>query len=297
MKRSIVQQGPTTMMVSLPIKWVRKYNLSKGNELDIEESGSKLSISTENKQLGQKAKIRLDSKDKLLIWRSLQPLYINGYDEIKIHFSDPKTLDIIQNLVISSLIGYEITSHEKTYCIINSISNELEKQFPKVFKKVFLDILKMSDVFLKHFKEKEEFSTILNLELTNNRQTMFLKRILLREGIEDKKNIPFMYSLMVLLEKIANEYKYLAWYLRDNKNLKISKETIAFYEKINKELISTHNLFFSYSHEKTEEIIVKGLRVEQIKNLFKKDPEIAYSFMRITDLTKDCLFQIMNINS
>jgi len=54
MKRKIVEQGLSkTKVVSLPIKWVRKYGLEKGDEVVIEEAGPKLILST-TKTLGFK---------------------------------------------------------------------------------------------------------------------------------------------------------------------------------------------------------------------------------------------------
>ncbi len=296
MKRSIVQQGPTTMMISLPIKWVRKYGLSKGDELDIDELGRKLIVSTEKKVKGAKTEIKIDSENELYIWRSLQPLYILGYDEIKIYFSSSKTLDTIQKL-ISSLIGFEVTDQEKDHCIIKAVSSELDEQFSNILRRAFLNLLRMSEITLAFLEKREDLSLILNLELTNNRHTMFLKRLLVKEGYEDVKKIPFVYSLVVFLERIANEYKFLTWYAQDKKNIKISKEMIAHYKKLHKEIKNVYNIFYSYDAEKVKEVILKDIRVEQIKPLFKQDPEIAYYFMKMTDLIRAILSQVMGIRA
>ncbi len=44
MKRKVSLHGPSTLTVSLPSKWVKKYCIKKGDELDIEEKNSTLII-------------------------------------------------------------------------------------------------------------------------------------------------------------------------------------------------------------------------------------------------------------
>ena len=42
MKRKLVKQGPATLMVSLPVKWLQSQNLNKGDEVDIEVKDNKI---------------------------------------------------------------------------------------------------------------------------------------------------------------------------------------------------------------------------------------------------------------
>jgi len=297
MKRRIVQQGPTTLMVSLPIKWVRKYGLSKGDEIELEEYANTLRIVTEKKVQGIKTEITIDSDDKLYIWRVLQPLYTLGCDEIKIYFTTTKTLDIIQELAISFLIGFEMIHQEKNYCVLKSISTEREEQFSNILKRVFQNILQMSEIIQQYMQRKTNLSAIINLELMNNRHTMFLKRLLIKEGYEDLKKIPLVYSLVVLLEKIANEYKYLTWYLRSKNTITISKSMISYYTKIHEQMEKVYTIFYSYDTEKVKKVILEDIRREQIHSLFKQDPDITHHLMQIIDLTRSMLFQIMGIKS
>ena len=38
MKRKVVQQGPSTLMVSLPAKWAKRLGIKKGDEINIDYS-------------------------------------------------------------------------------------------------------------------------------------------------------------------------------------------------------------------------------------------------------------------
>ena len=70
---------------------------------------------------------------------------------------------------------------------------------------------------------------------------------------------------------------------------------ILYYKKIHNEINKIYHIFYSYNNEKVKEVIIKDIRVEHFKPLFKQDPEITHDFMKITDLIRTCLFQIMVI--
>jgi len=46
MKRKIIQTAGKTMVVSLPSAWVKKYGIKKGEEVEVEERGAEISVST-----------------------------------------------------------------------------------------------------------------------------------------------------------------------------------------------------------------------------------------------------------
>ena len=73
-----------TQLVSLPIKWTRQFNIKKGDELEVEEQGNKIIVSTEREIASSKVEIDFRGKDPELIRRALTSLYRSGYDEIGI---------------------------------------------------------------------------------------------------------------------------------------------------------------------------------------------------------------------
>ena len=50
MRRKVLQIAESTQLISLPRKWTLKYNIQKGDELEVEENGNKIQISTEKVQ-------------------------------------------------------------------------------------------------------------------------------------------------------------------------------------------------------------------------------------------------------
>ena len=60
MKRKIVQHGSSSLTVSIPYKWIQKYNLNKGDEINIEENGNSLILSSDNRKVQNVKKIKVD---------------------------------------------------------------------------------------------------------------------------------------------------------------------------------------------------------------------------------------------
>src|SRR3989338_4453795 len=47
MKRKIVQHGSSSLTITLPMNFVDKFGLKKGDEVDVEESGTTLIVATQ----------------------------------------------------------------------------------------------------------------------------------------------------------------------------------------------------------------------------------------------------------
>ena len=83
-KRRVIQIANSTQLISLPRKWSLKYGVKKGDELEIEENGSKLTVSTEKVFQVEKIELSIDDLDPMIL-RSVTALYKRGVDEIKIN--------------------------------------------------------------------------------------------------------------------------------------------------------------------------------------------------------------------
>ena len=92
MKRRVIQIANSTQLISLPRKWTQKYGVKKGDEMEVEEQGNKILISTEKgAELGH-IEIDVTGLDRTTILYYIQTLYRTGYDEIKVNFNNPTTI-------------------------------------------------------------------------------------------------------------------------------------------------------------------------------------------------------------
>ena len=65
MQRKVNQIGPSTLMVSLPSKWAKRYNVRKGDSVEVTEEGKSLHIYPErNTSEGKKASSKENPEKK-----------------------------------------------------------------------------------------------------------------------------------------------------------------------------------------------------------------------------------------
>lgn len=294
MRRRVVQQGPTTLMVSLPIKWVRRNGLRKGDELEVTERGRSLLVRTQSPSAAMAAELVLDTQDELYLWRRLQPLYALGYTEITVRSGNPKVLSLAQQLAISSLIGFEAVGHTQESVTLRAISAELDEHFPLLCKRVFLNLLQMSTLLAHIFERKGDLDSLLAIELSNNRHTLFLKRVLLRGDVGDSATTAILYSIVVFLEKIANEFKYLGRHIA---NTKVSARMRKAYPRIEQLLKDVSDQFAHIHERRTREIILKAVRAEDVIPLANNDPIVGHHFIAIIDFARSVLFQLMALHA
>jgi phosphate uptake regulator len=249
MKRKIVKQGAATMTISLPADWIKKFNLKVGDELDINEVGNKIEISTE-KAMGE-SKIELDAeKFGFFTKNELGHLYFLGYDEITIVFKNKDILNQIKDR-LPDLIGYEIIDQTEKKIIIKSISSGLEGEFDNILRKVFLILKQMADNVYDALKNKEfaRLKQIREMEGLNNRFTAFLNRIIAKKGYKKHDRSLQAYDMIQNLERVADEYKYICDDLKDNKK-PIDKDVLDLLNKINDYYKLLYEIFYKFDPEK-----------------------------------------------
>ena len=86
MKRKVAQIGPSTLMVSLPMKWVKENNVSKGDELNIIEDKHSLIINTSHKKNKLNIEINMSGLGSMLN-RTICAIYKAGYTNINFKYS------------------------------------------------------------------------------------------------------------------------------------------------------------------------------------------------------------------
>ena len=156
MKRKVIKQGPTTLMISLPSVWIKKFSIKKGDSLEIEEVDRHLKISTD-KEI-EITPIEFDSRglDMKHIKKYLDEIYKSGYEEIKIRYEDPDFLSEIQDYISRILIGYEIIEQRETSLIVKSISKTIEQEFNHILRRAFLVTKELGVRSLEVIREKEK---------------------------------------------------------------------------------------------------------------------------------------------
>ncbi|MCP3681505.1 MAG: hypothetical protein GY861_02350 [bacterium] len=288
MKRKVIQIAGSTQLVSLPRKWSKAHNIQKGDELDVQEDGNRVVVSTNARSLVEKAELDISEFGSMDI-RYIHSLYKQGVDELRLIFSSDEQIDLVQNAIGKETVGFEIVEQGKNHCIIKYVSGGLE-EFDSILRRTFLLLLSMSEETHNTIKEKNfrHLNHVAFLEEANNRFTTICRRYLNKKGCQTYKKLGPLYYIIEELENIADQYKYVCRFLYDNGNAKtkISKEVLELNEKTNKALRLFYESFYRFDKEKISEI--RDIRDEIIQKSFvqfKKAPtpeEIALMHHSLT---------------
>ena len=290
MKRKVIQIADSTQLVSLPRKWCKRLNLKKGDEVEVNEKGNTIVISTEKKDELKKATVDV-TKLGTYIERFFHAYYKAGFDEVLIQYSAPEQLDTIQRVLGTTTIGYEIVDQKANTCTVKSIAETTDSEFGPMLRRTFLLLKSMLDSMAEAV-EKDDFSQVGNiiaLEVVNNKYTGFCRRVLNKGGYNPAQ-APLLYCTVEELEKIADECKYLCKYLKENKNkIKCSKKV----KKLCKDVAELYNgcyqLFYTFEIKKAADLFMERKRiVAEITPLFddkKQCPKVLHHLLTITQKT------------
>ncbi|MBI4146526.1 hypothetical protein HY489_04265 [Candidatus Woesearchaeota archaeon] len=286
MKRKVIQIAESTELISLPRKWALKYNVLKGDELDVEEQGNKLVVSTGKDSEGKKCNLDLRNQPKLKR-RSICAAYLKGYDEVEIFYDAPEYVQIVQS-VIPEFTGYDIVKQDKNSCIIRQISKPAPDEFTNVFNRLFLLIHDTLDTMVNALKKNdlEQLKSIQFREISINKYANFCKRIVNKGMHSSPEHTTAYYFILMNLEFLGDEYKRLSTRLL--KENKADKRIMSILEQTNTLFENVYKVFKTSSKAKAVENAVAYDKIEQqVDELFTqpKADHVAYHHIaRITQI-------------
>src|SRR4030042_1215880 len=159
MKRKVMKIGPASLVMSLPSGWAKRYSIQKGDEIEVEERGRNLQITTKKEILTKdKAEINI-SKFCPMIMRALGILYKVGYKKININYSKEnsecrkmfsgqglKEIDLIKRAA-DSYTGMDIEKFNQKLNEVTLIerANVLYEEFDNTLNHAFLHLTQISE--------------------------------------------------------------------------------------------------------------------------------------------------------
>lgn len=248
MNRKILKIGPATLAISLPTKWVKKFGVKKGQELDVEDQGNRLIIGT--KSVSEKDSSVLDIKKLGSISPKIMGmLYKAGYNQIKVIYNENnkitykgKTmseLELIKDTLdhLNGMQLWEISRNKnENYVVAVESSKVNPKEFNNVLNKLNLHLVGQAEQVLDLISGKR--NNLYEIYLTErlvNQSADFCTRILVSFGHSDYNKSFQYYEFVTKLESIADKYHQIALYF-ENKSEKniipVIKKTIIFLNEI-----------------------------------------------------------------
>ena len=290
MKRKLVKQGAATLMVSIPAKWAKQHGLDKGSEVEVEEQANNLNISAKNKQENNKISIDVSGYTPV-INRILLSLYIRGFDQIEVKFSDIKEIKSFQKEVINQLIGLEIIKQSNNIMLLKQITSEKEN-IDELTKRILSIIDGMFEELINAIKEKKDPEIVIEIDLSINKLVHFCQRVLNKQGYPNHLHETQIYMMLEQLESIGDACKNFALEIKKSQ---LDKKQTEILEKIRSLFNNFQNLFDNFRKEKE---IVFAKQYEEIKKEIKNknnlDHELQYLSKLIIELNNYLL--ILKIN-
>lgn len=300
MKRKVVKLGPATLVVSLPNKWVKKFDIQAGNEVDVEENNRDLFIRTKKGFKVDRETLDFNKIDWLLK-RILASRYFKGCDEIEVKFNSLDKSRIVQKRV-DEMIGMEIIEQNRDKLVIKDIQGESRDNFDNILRRVFFLLNSLSDESLKAISNKEtDLEYLEDVEKNLNKFTDYCFRLLNKKGYSDHKQTSVLYCILYLLEQLGDEYKNLVGYIKENK-LKLGDDLVNVYSDVNVYHKNLHKLFLKFSLEgsvslaKERDSIVRDIDKLLKNNKSVKEVIVLKNFENIVHINIEIMTQMLNIN-
>ncbi len=265
MRRKVIQIAGSTQLISLPREWAKKYDIKKGDELNVEEDGSKVIVNTEKDLPFDDVEIDVTGLDKSSIMHTIRGLYRRGYDTIKVTFNKPLSIDYrtgeahsvisIIHEEVNRLTAVEIIQQKENFCIIKEISETGTKEFDALLRRMFILLTDASKDLLAGLKNNDiiMLQTIEDKHDSIARFASYCLRLLSKKGYSDSGKSLVMYHIISSFDKIADVLKYTSWRALSYKK-KLSRESMIVVEDIVKSLQMYYDFFYKFEIKKLQDL-------------------------------------------
>jgi phosphate uptake regulator len=300
MKRKVIQLAGKTLLVSLPLKWARKHNVNKGDELELEEQDKNMLIKPESELIADKTEIDVSNLG-LMATRALGAVFKAGYDEVEVKYNSADELEAIQDVVRQEFLSFEIVYQGKNILRIKKVSTIDYSEFDTILRRMFLIIKSVGEDSLLAIKQndKDFLKKIILRDRDVNKASDFCRRILNKKGFSTFRKTPPMYFIIEQLEKIADFYKELCKKALE-KEKKLNPETEAMLKKTNSFFEQFYTLFYSFSLEKIADFGKNSnslkKEIEKLIDNSKSETRMLFYLNSIIESTFDMNGALMIVN-
>jgi len=210
MKRKVIQIANSTQLVSLPRKWALRYNIQRGDDIDVEVNGNRLIISAEKEQELPKCSLELP-KSKKHQQQALYAAYLKGYDEVEIKYDSSAQLNTIQQLLLE-FAGYDIVSQTRNMCTIKQISRPSPEEFASIMNRLALLLMDTCQNIIDGAKndEHELLESAAFRDQTIRKFSNFCLRLINKGRGVDASAMTSTYLVIRSMQQLGDEYMQLA---------------------------------------------------------------------------------------
>tara|TARA_Y100000310_G_scaffold345415_1_gene464738 strand:- start:7009 stop:7875 length:867 start_codon:yes stop_codon:yes gene_type:complete len=280
MKRSVILMGGKTYVVSLPANWIRKFEIQKGQELDVAVVDNTVIVQTDKLSSGNDLEINVSPLDKMLR-RVIGAAYKSGYDQVKITYNGKEQLAIIEEILQKTCIGFEVARQGDNFVIIRNLVKLDPDQFNHSFRRLFHTIETMLGD-LCEATDKATLAKVIEKDEQVNRLADYCRRIINSGNLKGIEKLPVQYYIVEQLERMGDVIKKIAKNTKDTSLLEKMTSTKHFFEMF-------HKLYFEFSLERMEAF---GKEFYSLRDQFKETKD----YSQITAFQEVLLETIFDMN-
>ncbi len=206
MIRKAIQANTTTLVVTLPKKWVKINKVEKGDDLFVDEREGNLTVQANYKKVDSSTSMHIQNASVLR--SAIGSAFRAGFSKIELVFDKEVDLTAI-NEALDSFIGLEIASYNTQKAVLRVLSSPEKDEFDFYVNKIFMGIKIMVENILNYFQEKEcSFKDINDLRKGNLKAREWCMRAINTLGVA--KRIGEHYTFLHILEK--NIWSFVAYW-------------------------------------------------------------------------------------
>jgi len=206
MRRKIMKLGPSTMVVSIPSKWIHSTGIKQGQEIELTEKNNELIISsTKGNKSKKETTIEITQDNSQDIEIILTHLYRQGFDKLLVKNVEKQIEEKIKEVVNKLLLGFEITSKDKNIWIIENIASPAEEKYEVLLKRSFFIVKETIKATEEYIKNKTK-TNIEELKSEQDKYILYCQRSL---TLESTKNPTAEWELLTFLRHIEHSIYYL----------------------------------------------------------------------------------------
>lgn len=290
--RKIIQFGKNSFVISLPKSWVERNKLSKGSEINLDESPASILVSPKQNEVISETKIKKINCDESgkKVGRNIISAYINNYSIIEIYGQNLKDYTKEIEAVTHSLVALEIMEQTPKKIMIKDFLNTQDISIENIIKRMDIIIramfLEIDEIFEKNEKvdlEKRDYDInrlcyvgqkLINKLLDNPNLSKTL-------NVEIRETI-FYWQIIDSLEKIADQQKRFARNLIPIEKDKALKELLkTSFQIVTKQYLEIIKALYKLDKHDADQVlsnkinVIDSLETNLEKTLIKqKDPVI-----------------------
>ncbi|RLE47436.1 hypothetical protein DRJ25_02435 [Candidatus Woesearchaeota archaeon] len=303
--RNVIKHGPSTLIVSLPSKWVKAHDVKNGDSLEVKEDGNNIIFSLkQDKSVKKIVEVDFSGLDRSSVMFYLRSLYRQGYDIVKIRFKDAlipyfrigRAVNIVNVIKqeVNRLPGFEIIEQRQDYCLIHVITEMNGAEFENVFKKIFFMVDDAFEGISESLREKNSLYS-RSFDEKHNSITKFISyccRLLMTEKIQGYQNNLQLYNILTDFDVVADTLKNFCRELYKLKRTRFHKDFIRLFDVLKGMQKLFYRLFFNFKKdylvefERSKEMLFKGLFASKMPSPQKR---ILASLLAISDIQRDLI--------